>query len=312
MNPAVVKSASYFPSADGKHSIHCIRWAPKESPRAVLQIAHGVAEHIGRYDDFASFLAGEGFLVAANDHLGHGMSAEGESELGWFGEKNGWELVVADMKTLHDSLRREYPELPIFLLGHSMGSFLSRTYMIRHPQDWSGVILSGTGQMPQLVCKAGVGVAKLVIRHRGSRYRSPLLDKLAFGSYLDEIEEPQCDKDWLSRDCEVIQKYMEDPLCGYMPSAGLMLEMMKGLAFIGKEENIKKMRALLPVFFVSGSEDPVGGWSKGVKLAVAGFKKAGMRDLKVRIYEGGRHEMLNELNKDEVYADILSWLNEKI
>lgn len=312
MNNTAVRQEFFFPSSDGRHRIRCLRWDPESAPLGVVQIAHGVAEHAGRYEDFAQFLVRQGFAVAANDHLGHGLSAANETELGWFGEKNGWNYVVDDMKKLHDLLQEEFPHCPLFLLGHSMGSFLARTYMIRWPQDWDGVILSGTSHMPQAVCKAGAAVAKLVIRFRGSRHKSAFLDKLAFGKYLDEIEEPQSAKDWLSRDPEVVRQYIDDPLCGYVPGAGLMLEMMKGLSFIADPENQKKMRALLPVLFISGTEDPVGGWSKGVRQAAAAFKKAGIRDLRVRLYEDGRHEMLNELNKGEVYADILRWLNEKI
>lgn len=312
MNASLTKNEFSFPSVNGVSSIHAIEWLPSGEPRAIVQIAHGVAEYADRYDDFASFLAGQGFAVAANDHLGHGLSAADETELGWFGETKGWDCVVGDMKKLRDHLAERYPQTPLFLLGHSMGSFLARTYMIKHPEDWDGVILSGTGHQPGLVCTAGALVAKAEIRRHGSKYRSPILQKLAFGSYLDEIEEPLTPNDWLSRDPELVARYTADPLCGFTATAGLMKDMMGGIAFIHKTENLAKMRKLLPVFFLSGAEDPVGGWSKGVEKVAAAFKKAGMRDIKVNLYEGGRHEMLNETNKEEVYADILAWLEEKI
>lgn len=312
MNACLTKNEFHFSSVNGINNIHAIEWQPEGDIRGVLQIAHGVAEYVDRYNDFASFLAGHGFVVAGNDHLGHGQSVADESELGWFGEKDGWDMVVGDMKKLHDLLGDKYPGKPMFLLGHSMGSFLARTYMAMHPKDWYGVILSGTGHQPGLVCRAGGLVAKKEIKKRGSKYRSPILQKLAFGSYLKRIENPATANDWLSRDAELVAKYTADHLCGYTATAGLMRDMMQGLDFIRRPENLAKMRKLLPVFFLSGAEDPVGGWAKGVEQVAASFKKAGMLDVKVKLYEGGRHEMLNEINKEEVYGDILSWLEEKV
>lgn len=312
MEMTLTKNEFFFQSDCRGHTIRAIEWRPVGEIKSVVQIAHGVAEHIERYEAFAAFLCENGIAVFANDHLGHGKSVNDETELGWFGESNGWHVVVGDMKKLHDIIRGKHPGKPVFLLGHSMGSFLARTYITLHPDDFHGVILSGTGQQPALICRAGGFMAAQEIRKHDSKYRSPLLNKMAFGSYLSKIEKPATPNDWLSRDAELVARYTADPLCGYVATAGLMRDMMQGLLFIQKKENLSKMRKLLPVLFLSGAEDPVGAWSKGVEQAAASFKKVGMRDVKVKLYPGGRHEMLNETNKEEVYADILAWLNEKI
>ncbi len=312
MEITLTKNEFFFQSASRGHTIRAVEWRPAGEIKAVVQIAHGVAEYIDRYEDFAAFLCENGFAVFGNDHLGHGRSVNDESELGWFDENNGWHLVVGDMKRLYDIIRGKHPGKPIFLFGHSMGSFLSRTYISVNPEDFDGVILSGTGQQPALVCRAGGFMASQEIRKNGTKYRSEKLQKLAFGSYLNKIENPATANDWLSRDAELVARYTEDHLCGYVATAGLMRDMMQGLLFIQKKENLARMRKLMPVFFLSGAEDPVGNWSKGVEQAAASFKKAGMRDVKVTLYPGGRHEMLNEINKEEVYDDILAWLNEKI
>lgn len=312
MEMTLTKTEFFFQSASRGHTIRAVEWRPAGEIRAVVQLAHGVAEYIDRYDAFAAFLCENGFAVFGNDHLGHGKSVSDEAELGWFGENDGWNLVIDDMKRLYDIIRGKHPGKPVFLFGHSMGSFLSRSYLCLHPEDYDGVILSGTGQQSALICRAGALVAGQEIRRHGSQYRSPLLHNMAFGSYLKKIENPATANDWLSRDAALVARYTEDPLCGFVATAGLMRDMMQGLLFMQKKENLAKMRKLLPVLFLSGAEDPVGGWTKGVEQSAAAFKKAGMRDLKVKLYPGGRHEMLNEINKEEVFADILAWLNEKL
>lgn len=312
MSNAVIKNDFFFLSSDGKTQIHAVEWLPEAPVRAVLQIAHGVAEYIDRYDAFARFLASQGFAVAGNDHLGHGLSMENDTLRGYFAPERGWDLVVQDMKKLRDMLAEKFPGKALILLGHSMGSFLSRTYVPLYPDDYQALILSGTGQQPPLVCRAGRWMAQLVIRRHGPQYPSEKLRKLAFGSYLDRIDEPSSPNDWLSRDRELVQRYEEDPLCGYTTSASLMRDMMDGILRIQDKEYLAGMRKLMPVLFVSGEEDPVGDWGNGVKKAAAMFIGLGMRDVSVKLYPGGRHEMLNEINKEEVYDDILHWLNEKL
>ena len=295
----------HFPSADQVHSIHCRMWSPEGEVAGVVQLVHGVAEHIGRYNDFAEFLTEHGFVAVGDDHLGHGLSVSDDSELGWFAEKDGWKLIVRDEKALRDRMRREYPGVPLILLGHSMGSFIARTYIGDYPDDFDLCILSGTGQQPLIVCRAGRMMAGRDIRKNGSKHRSEQLNRMAFGSYLKGIEDPIGPNDWICRDEAVIRRYGDDPLCGYPSTSGLMYDMMTGLVTIGQKSHMEKMRKDLPVLFISGDADPVGGWGKEVEKVVSLFRSVGMKDVTVRLYPGARHEVLNELNKQEVWNDVV-------
>lgn len=301
-----------FSSSDGSSSVHCRMWSPEEGVRGVVQLVHGVAEHIGRYHDFGEFLAQHGFAAAGDDHLGHGLTARDESERGWFAEEDGWDKIVRDEKTLHDMLREQFPGVPMILLGHSMGSFMARTYIGEYPDDFDLCILSGTGQQPAIVCRAGRMLAAGEKRRNGSKYKSPTLQKMAFGSYLKGIEDPIGPNDWICRDPEVIHKYDEDPLCGFTGSAGLMYDMMSGLILIGQKSHLEKMNKDMPILFIAGAADPVGGWGKGVRTVFDRFKGLGIKDLTLKMYPGARHEVLNELNKTEVWDDVLHWIEEKI
>ena len=300
-----------FPSTDGAHTIHCRQWLPDGPVRRVVQLVHGVAEHIGRYDAFARFLAENGCAVAGDDHLGHGQSIGSDRELGWFGEEKGWEHLVEDEKVLRDILRERFAGAPMVLFGHSMGSFIARTYLGWHPADFDGCVLSGTGRQPAIVCQAGKFMARREISAHGSGYRSPRLQKLAFGSYLKRIENPIGANDWICRDENVIRAYDADPLCGFTATAGLMRDMMEGLQIIGSRRHMALMEKSLPVLFAAGEEDPVGGYGKGVEKVADAFRRAGMEDVTVKLYPGSRHEILNELDKQTVWRDILRWMESK-
>ena len=302
----------YFQSSTGRTSIHALKCVPDSKPRAVVQIAHGVAEHIDRYRPFMEFLADNGFVVAGNDHLGHGKSIRVPEEQGFFAEKDGWWRVVDDMDKLHDIMSNEYPELPYVLFGHSMGSFLTRTYLIKHPDKYDGVILSGTGHQSPALVLGGNAAASVMAKLSGAMGDGAKLDLLAFGTYLNKIENPRTKFDWLSRDTEQVDKYIADPLCGFVGKIGLYRDMMQGIKFITDKKNIAQMNKEKPVYFMSGDGDPVGDYGKGVERAYKAFCDAGLHDVFMRLYPGGRHEMLNETNKEQVYQDILNWLNEKI
>ena len=302
----------YFQSSTGRTSIHALKCVPDSKPRAVVQIAHGIAEHIDRYRPFMEFLADNGFVVAGNDHLGHGKSIRVPEEQGFFAEKDGWWRVVDDMDKLHDIMSKEYPELPYVLFGHSMGSFLTRTYLIKHPDKYDGVILSGTGHQSPALVLGGNAAASVMAKLNGAIGDGAKLDSLAFGTYLNKIENPRTKFDWLSRDTEQVDKYIADPLCGFVGKIGLYRDMMQGIKFITDKKNIAQMNKEKPVYFMSGDGDPVGDYGKGVERAYKAFCDAGLHDVFMRLYPGGRHEMLNETNKEQVYQDILSWLNEKI
>ena len=308
----MVRNEFTFPSADGKTAVHAVEWLPEGQPKAVLQISHGVAEYILRYEPFAEYLTVRGFAVAGHDHLGHGSSvAPGGARL-YFGPKGSWHWVVDDIYTRRDLLGKRFPGIPLFLLGHSMGSFLARTYLIRYPGTLDGAILMGTGQMSSALIAGGRAVSALERRKVGADHASPTVDKLAFGSYNKVFAPNRTDFDWLSLDPENIDRYIEDPLCGGNVSVGLFREMLSGLRFIAKPDNLKKMNANTPILFISGAMDPVGNCGKGVQRAYRSFQKAGARDVSIRLYPELRHEILNEACREDVYRDLYQWLSEKL
>lgn len=301
-----------FLSCNGRTNIRVRRCDPDAAVRGVVQIAHGIAEHVERYDDFAEFLSSSGFVVAANDHLGHGKSVTDESELGYFAENGGWELAVGDMRQLHEQLRGEFPRLPIFLFGHSMGSFLSRTYIIRYPEGLSGTVLCGTGQQPRALVSGGRLLAETEINRHGAKYKSQRLNDMAFGKYNDSFAPARTISDWLSRDTEQVDKYSTDPLCGFLPTAGLFRDMMGGLEYIGRQRNIERMKKDMPVLFISGDKDPVGENGRGVLRVYHSFVRSGMTDVTLKLYTECRHELLNELNREQVKNDVLTWITSKM
>lgn len=300
-----------FNSCDCKSTIYVREWLPDTTPIGVIQICHGVAEHISRYDKFAQYLASNGFVVAGNDHLGHGKSVSDPKTQGYFGEHGGWELVVGDMRKLYERLKEQYFSLPIFIFGHSMGSFLTRTYIIRYHDGPDGVILSGTGQQSSLLLNTGLAFANSIIKSHGTNYKSQFLHKLSFGSYNGRIKPNRTEVDWLTRDNAIVDEYINDPDCGFVASADLSRDMMTGIKYIASPKNLDRMNKNLPVFFVSGDADPVGEYGKGVLRVYNGFLKAGLSDVTLKLYHDSRHEILNEQNKDEVFEDVLFWLQAK-
>lgn len=301
-----------FKSSNGKNDIYVREWLPDITPVGVIQICHGVAEYINRYDDFAKFLAGKGFVVAGNDHLGHGKSVANDKELGFFGENGGWELVVGDVRKLYERLHERYPRLPHFLFGHSMGSFIARTYIIRYHDGPDGVILSGTGQQPSFMVSAGIALSKSQIRKSGAGLASEFVNKIAFGSYNKKIRNSTTDWDWLSTDEEHVQKYIADPLCGFVPTSGLFRDMFTGIKYISSSRNIARVNKDLPIFLISGTADPVGDYGKGVMKAYKGYLDAGISDVTLKLYNGGRHEIVSDFCKKEVYDDVFDWVQKRL
>lgn len=308
----IVHNSFYFPSSDGKTTVHAEEWLPEGKPKAVLQIAHGVAEYVGRYDGFATFLAENGIAVVGEDHLGHGKTvAEDEPHI-YFAKKDGWNKVVFDIHYLREMYGGKFPDVPYFLMGHSMGSFLARTYLIKFPGDVDGAIIMGTGHQSAALVAGGKAVGKFIGEVFGYERPHDVVTKLAFGSYNKGIENVRTPFDWLSVNEENVDKYIADPMCGEDASVGLFLDMLGGIEFIRKQENVDKMDVTKPVLFISGEEDPVGDFGKGVKAAFATFDKAGVKDLFCKLYPGLRHEILNENEKEKVYKYILDWLSERI
>lgn len=300
-------------STDKTSRLHVCEWLPDDGHiRAVLQLAHGIAEHIGRYDAFARFMANAGFAVIGHSHLGHGKSAPEEKDKGYFTDQEGWETTVRDMRAVYDWTRAKYPNLPYFLLGHSMGSFLTRTFLIRYQNILTGCIISGTGQQSDLLINGGLAVAGFEKLLHGARYRSARLNILSFGAYNKRIPNHRTPCDWLSRDSEIVDKYVADDECGWIPSIGMFRDMLGGIKFIGKKKNADKMQKDLPILFISGTEDPVGDYSAGPKKVHALFKEVGMSDVTLKLYDGARHEVLNETNRQEVWQDVLDWIGSKM
>ena len=302
----------YFNSSTGKNKIHARMCVPDAEPRAIVQIIHGIAEYIDRYDEFMSFLADNGIIAVGTDHLGHGKSIESDEQTGFFAYDNGWDYVVRDEEVLRLAMHENYPELPIIVFGHSMGSFMARTLLIRYPDAFNAAIISGTGNQGAALVNGGLFMGNLVTGLKGAHHYNKFLNNLAFGSYNKIYDNPKTEYDWLSRDEANVQKYIDDPLCGFIPSCSLFRDMMTGVKFITNKKNLTAMNKDMPVYFMSGDMDPVGECGKGVQKAYNNFLEAGMKDVSIKLYPGGRHEMLNEINKDEVYTDILAWLDSKI
>lgn len=300
-----------YPSSDGVHTIHGAEWTPAGPPRGVVQIVHGISEYILRYAPFAEYLADHGFIVTGADHLGHGGTAAPE-ERGYFGPKDGWRHVLADVRALRLRQGARYPGLPYVLMGHSMGSFLARHYLICWPGTVDAAILSGTGQEPAPAVAFGHTAATALCRLRGPNSRSRFITALALGRYNQTFRPVRTTADWISRDKAVVDAYLADPLCSFTPTVGMFRDMMSGLKVIGDPAQAAKMDPNTPVYFFSGDRDPVGSCGRGVERVAALFRDAGCRDVTVRLYPGGRHEMLNELNRRAVYADTLAWLEKHI
>lgn len=295
-----------FPSSDGEHQVHAVLWLPEEgSPKAVVQIVHGICEYALRYEDFALFLTRHGYAVAGSDHLGHGLTARGPEEYGYFTD---WFQLTRDVRTLRTLMGERFPGIPYFLLGHSMGSFQARTYLIDYPGTLDGCILSGTGQENALTVAFGKFVTSLGDPHKVNK----LFLNLSLGAYNKKFAPNRTTADWVSRDEALVDKYLADPLCNFRTTAGMNHAMMVGLQYIADKKNLAKMDPDTPVALFSGDADPVGGMGKGVKTVHGFFREAGCKDLTMKLYPGARHEILNEINREEAYADILGWLDARI
>ncbi|MFC0274423.1 alpha/beta hydrolase [Metabacillus herbersteinensis] len=294
----------------GEQVIHAKKWVDSDrKPKAIIQFSHGMAEHIERYEEFASFLLKQDFFVYGNDHRGHGMTAKTEDERGYFADENGFTTIVYDLLSLTNIIENEHPNVPVILFGHSMGSFLARRYIQIEGNRLHGVILSGTGGDPGFIGKIGLALARNEVKKKGRRAESPLLDKLTFGNYNKSFKPNRTSFDWLSRDEEVVDRYIADEHCGGIFTAGFFQDLLEGIGNIHQKANLEKIPKDLPIYLFSGEKDPVGNQSKGVLEVYHSYKKVGIEDVEFKIYKEGRHEMLNELNKLEVYEDVVNWIN---
>jgi len=287
-------------------------WMPKTevTPVAVIQIIHGMAESIKRYDEFAVLMSEKGFIVVGQDLRGHGETAHRNSlPYGFFRKKDGWKAVLDDIHELNGILRLEYSELPLFILGHSMGSFLLRNYLVNWPEEsLSGAIITGTGHAAPVQNFAIRKIAENTIKKNGPEYPAKLIRKMTFDDYNKHFKPNRTSADWISRDNAVVDKAEADPEFGFTCTGGLYLDVTEGLKNISDRNNLLKMNKNLPVLFYSGNNDPVGNFGKGVLKVVGLFKKAGMENIQLNWCSGGRHEILNEINREKVFREIFEWI----
>ena len=306
-----------FLSSDKKTMIHATKWVPDGEIKGVLQICHGMIEYIGRYDEFATFMAENGYYVVGNDHLGHGDSVLRADDHGFFGHPRGNINVIKDIHYLRimtevDLLMQKKKDVPYFMLGHSMGSFLLRQYLTVRGKGLSGAIIMGTGYQPAVVLKAGKAVCRVMSIVKGWKVRSRIVNIMAFGRYNRRIKSVRTIQDWLTRNEAVVDAYMHDPLCSYMFTINGFYQMFTGMQVAHNKKRIAKTPKNLPLFLVAGAEDPVGNYGEGVKKVYGNYLKAGIKDVKIKLYKDDRHELLNELDKETVYADLLEWIGKHV
>lgn len=309
----MTKKEFCFDSRDGKTKLYAVRWMPEPAERVVcvVQIVHGMAEHSARYEEFAEFLTGRGIVVTAEDHLGHGKSVGEGGTFGYFCEQDPATVLVRDVHRLKKMTQELYPGIPYVILGHSMGSFIARNYMFRYGTGITAAIIMGTGMQSMAKVRAGKAAAAILRIFCGSEHVSRLMDKLVFGSgcRAEEKTEPG---NWLSRDEERVAKYDEDPLSGFVFTVNGFGTLFELVARLYSRQNLEKIPKSLPVLMLSGTADPVGEYGQGVRRAYESLKGCGLENIELKLYEGGRHELLNDIIRDEVMGDIYGWLDKTV
>lgn len=300
-----------FRSSDGKNDISYYIWEPEGRPSAVVQLSHGMCEYALRYAPYAAHLASRGIVFAGNDHLGHGAGARESGNLGYIADEYGPDLMVSDLNTMTGILKERYPGVPVILLGHSMGSFLCRLYLSSYAEDLAGAIIMGTGG-PDAPVGLGCFLASAVSLFRGRRHPSPFLSKIAFSGYTKRCAKEEGGFAWLSVNRENVKRYEEDPLCGFVFTAGGFYDLFSMIGAVSTQEWAAGIPTDLPILVVSGAEDPVGGYGKGVMKVVSMLSGAGARRLTARLFPNDRHEILNENDREKVYAYIDGWIDNEI
>lgn len=298
-------------STDSKNNLNVIIWETEKEPIGVLQIVHGMAEYIDRYDNFAKYMTEHGFNVIGHDHLGHGHSVSDEHDYGFFAEENGDKIIIEDMHSVTQYAREKWEELPNFILGHSMGSFCLRQYLTKYSNDVFGAIIMGTGWIPSAAALLGKTIATNTCKSKGSHTVNPLLIKLTLEPYNKPFAPARTNCDWLSRDEKQVDLYVNDKLCGFDFTAGAYKDFFTVLEKIAKNRQLIGMRKSLPILITSGSVDPVGG-KKACEKLNAQYKRCGIDDVTLKLWENDRHEILNELDKSDVYRYIYNWLKSRI
>lgn len=311
-----MRGSRYIFKSEDFRDISAVKWIPENESEIIgaVQLLHGMAEHIERYEEFAQYLNVRGFVVIGHDHRGHGRSLREEGDTGIFAETNGWELALNDVRTVTKQLKEQHRDLPIFIFSHSMGSFFARDYISRWGKEIAGVILSGTGNQNMFSVQLLQSLSRVEILFRGVHHRSQFLDNLSFGSYNKSFgPHARTSFEWLSRDNDQVDKYVGDPLCGFICTSAHYRDLAQGLRQVCTITNYNRVPKDLPIFLFSGDEDPVGGRKgKIVKEVYGNYQKSGIVDVSMQLNPGGRHESLNETNREEVYNIFFQWLKNHI
>lgn len=303
------KEELYFESRDNVSKIHAVKWIPEiEKPICILQIIHGMAEYAERYEDFALSMAQKGLLVVAEDHMGHGKSISEGGVKGYLCKRDAATVIVRDCHRLKKMMQEKYPGVPYIILGHSMGSFIIRNYLCRYGTGIQGAVIGGTGMPAWGLLELGRGLTAILDWCGGSKKPSRLLDRMTFGAYNKRIENRRTAMDWLSRDEKIVDAYIADPLCGFTFTVNGFRAMFELIHRLYKKENLEKMPKELPILFVAGEEDPLGNYGKDVEAVYQSFLDMGMRNVKRKLYQGDRHEIFNEIDKQQVYEDVYLWI----
>lgn len=304
----IVRKEFYLPSTDGLSKLHVVSWIPEGAIKAVLQLSHGMIEHILRYDEFADFMAEHSIAVVGHDHLGHGKTSLDENHFGFFSENKGEVFVLKDLYKVTSYIKHRFPGLPCFLLGHSMGSFFLRRYLTIYGRKVDGAIMIGTGNHPIVFILAGSLMASLIGKVKGKHYRSPWMHAVILNSGNYRFKPVKTDSDWLSRDRKAVDRYVKDPYCSFYFTCSAYQDFFHILMDLKRKKLLKQIPKDLPVYLLSGSMDPVGQFGRGVIQVYHQFQKLGLSDVTIKLYKDSRHEILNELNKKKVYSDILHWI----
>lgn len=310
-----VKTEKTFASADGKTTIHAQCWTPDTGvPVAVLQISHGMVEYVDRYDAFARYMAEQGFLVVGHDHLGHGGSVTSQDSWGYFTEGDGSHILVEDLHTLRTLVQQEYPGLPYLMLGHSMGSFILRRYLMEHGDGLTAAVISGTGYKPELLADVFLAVCRVIAALRGWGCHSRLAKELFFSGAFHkfDMDGSRPEDSWLTNDAEIVRRYYAEPRCTFPFTVSGFYTITRLVKADQNPVNIGKTPKELPLLFVSGDQDPVGDFGAGVRKVCELYRKAGQQKVKMLLYPGARHEVLNEVKRNEFWKDILDWCREQL
>ena len=310
-----MKTIFTFPSKDGRTNIHAVQWVPDDGQfDAILQITHGMVEFIERYTPFAEYLIQNRFMVVGHDHLGHGDSVVSKEDWGYFAPGDPSSLLVEDMHQLRKIIQEKHPGTPYFMLGHSMGSYLLRRYLSVHGEGLNGAIIMGTGYVEPSTARMGSRVASALATLKGWRHRSMMVSSLAFGKSYQQYDMTGKDpsRSWLTKDVKIVKWYYNEPRCTYLFTLNGYKGLFDTVSYTCQQENVNRIPKDLPVFIVSGGKDPVGDAGTGVKKVNAMFQEAGIKDLSMKLYPDDYHEILNELDKQTVFSDLLQWMTDRL